>query len=335
MKRRDVVLGLFLAATIGHAQAQRTTKAYRVAIADPATPVAEINEKTESNLVIRALFEELSRLGYVEGRNFAIERYSGEGRAEYYPELARDVVGRNPDVIFAFGNQLSLVFKAATTTIPIVTIVVDPIATGIVTSLARPDGNITGVSPYYDVSIWSKRVELLREVVPKASKVALLASHYAWERLPMGAVVREATRTKGMSLIGPPLDAPYNEAEYRRCVALMVQDGAEALIVGDLPETIRNRRLVVRLAEENRLPAIYPFREFVAVGGLMAYGPDLTDPGRHAAHQIDLILRGTKPGDIPFYQPTTIKLTISLKSAKTLGIEMPTSLLVGADEVIE
>src|SRR6516164_1136757 len=101
----------------------------------------------------------------------------------------------------------------------------------------------------------------------KASKVALLASHYAWERLPMGAVVREATRIEGMSLIGPPLDAPYNEAEYRRCVALMVQDGAEALIVGDLPETIRNRRLVVRLAEENRLPAIYPLREFVAVGG--------------------------------------------------------------------
>jgi len=134
MKRRDVVIGLFLVVTMGRAQAQRTTKAYRVAIADPATPVSDINEKTESNLVIRALFEELSRLGYVEGRNLTIERYSGEGRAEYYPELARDVVGRNPDVIFAFGNQLSLVLKAATTAIPIVTIVVDPIATGIVTS---------------------------------------------------------------------------------------------------------------------------------------------------------------------------------------------------------
>jgi putative ABC transport system substrate-binding protein len=245
------------------------------------------------------------------------------------------VVRGNPDVIFAEGTQMLIVFKAATSTIPIVGPSTDPVGSGIVPNLARPGANITGVSPHFDISIWSKRVELLRQVIPKASRVALLASRYAWETHPMGAAVREAAKEEGMSLIGPPLNAPYNEAEYRRVLALMMQDGAEALIVGDLPDTFRNRRLIVEIVEKGRLPAIYPWHEFVEVGGLMAYGPDVADLGRHAAHQIDLVLKGVKPGDIPFYQSKTIKLTINLNTAKTLGIEMPTSLLASADEVIE
>ena len=300
-----------------------------------AIPVAELSEKTASHPAYRAFFEELPRLGYVEGRNLIIERFSGGGRAEYYPELVRDVLRRNPDVIFAEGNQMLTVFKAATSTIPIVGSATDPVGSGIVPSLARPGGNITGISPHYDISIWSKRVELLREVTPKASRVALLASRYAWETHPLGAAVREAAEEKGMSLIGPPLNAPYNEAEYRRVLALMMQDGAEALIVGDLPETLMNRRLIVEIVEKGRLPAIYPWHEFVEVGGLMAYGTDLADLGRHAAHQIDLILKGMKPGDIPFYQPKTMKLTINLKTAKALGLTVPNELLATADEVIE
>jgi putative ABC transport system substrate-binding protein len=320
---------------MGRAEAQQPVKVYRLAFVVPATPVAELSERTASHPAVRAFFGELARLGYVEGRNLIVERFSGEGRAEYYSELARDVVRRNPDVIFAEGNQMLTVFKAATATIPIVGPAVDPVGSGVVPSLARPGGNITGMSPHFDISIWSKRVELLREMMPRASRVALLASRHAWETHPMGAEVRKAVEEEGMSLIGPPLNAPYNEAEYRRVLALMMQNGAEALIVGDLPDTFRNRALIVEIVEKGRLPAIYPWHEFVELGGLMAYGTDLADLGRHAAHQIDLILKGMKPGDIPFYQPKTIKFTINLKTAKTLGIEMPPWLLATADQVIE
>ena len=151
----------------------------------------------------------------------------------------------------------------------------------------------------------------------------------------MGTVVREAARSKGLSLLGPPLEAPYIEAEYLRVLALMVQNGAEALIVGDLPETVKNRHVVVAVAEKYRLAAIYPFREFLEAGGLMAYGPDLGEPGRQAARQTDMILKGANPGDIPFFQPTKIKLTINMKSATKIGFDLPPSLLARADEVIE
>ena len=335
MRRRDFVTGLLLVATVRRAKAQQPPKVYRMAVVVRAIPVAELSEKSASHQGYRAFFEELFRLGYLEGRNLIIERFSGEGRAEYYPELARDAVRRNPDVIFAEGNQILVAFKAATNTIPIVGIAVDPVGSGIVPSLARPGGNITGMSPHFDISIWSKRVELLREVTPRASRVALLASRYAWETHTMGAAVREAAQEKGVSLIGPPLNAPYNEAEYRRVLALMMQDGAEALIVGDLPETLMNRRLIVEIVEKGGLPAIYPWHEFVEIGGLMAYGTDLADLGRHAAHQIDLILKGMKPGDIPFYQPKTMKLTINLKTAKALDLTVSPELLATADEVIE
>lgn len=240
----------------------------------------------------------------------------------------------NPEAIFAVTNQVVLDFKAETATVPLVAVIGDPVAFGIVPSLARPGGNITGVSPVLDLSTWSKRVELLREVTPKISRMGFLASHYAWES-PMGALLREAAKKVGVSLIGLPLDAPYHEAEYRRVLSLMAQGGAEALIVGDLPYTFKNRRLIVELAEKGRLPAIYPFREYVELGGLMAYGFDLADVGRHVAQQIDMILRGTKPGEIPFYQPNKITLTINFKTAKTLGIEIPSSLFASADEVIE
>jgi putative ABC transport system substrate-binding protein len=286
-----------------------------------------------------AHLKELRRLGYVEGQNLLIERYSGEGRAAegkaaYYPGLAREVIARKPDLILAVENHVVLDFKAETTTIPIVAGVADPVAFGIVPNLARPGGNITGVSALFDISIWSKRVELLRELAPRASRMGFLASHYAWET-PMGAVVRETAQKIGVSLIGPPVDAPYHEAEYRRVLALMAKEGMEALIVGDHPDTLKNRRLIVEFAEKGRLPAIYPFREYMEVGGLMAYAFDPVDLGRHAAQQIDLILRGTKPGDIPFYQSTKLALIINLRTAKTLGIDMPSSLLASTDEVIE
>jgi putative tryptophan/tyrosine transport system substrate-binding protein len=180
------------------------------------------------------------------------------------------VVRRNPDLIFAIGNQMVLDFKVETTTIAIVGTAADPVAYGIVTRLARPGGNITGVSAALDISIWSKRVELLREAAPRASRMGLLESRSAWET-PMGAVVREAVQREGVSLIGPPIDAAYEAAEYRRVLALMAQEGMEVLVVGDWGDNLKNRRLIDELVENGRLPAIYPFREYV-VGGSWPMG---------------------------------------------------------------
>jgi ABC-type uncharacterized transport system substrate-binding protein len=332
MKRRDVIAGLVVVAATGRAQAQQTRKVYRLAIVDLSTPVAEMNEA--GALSYPAFFTELRRLGYVEGQNLVIERYSLEGQAFHNPELTREVVRSNPDVIYALANPLVLDFKAATTSIPIVGITSDPVALGIVASLARPGGNITGTSLDAGIDIWTKRLELLQEVAPKASRIEFLGSRAAWNG-PYGAAIRAAAQKLGIAVIGPPLDAPFHEAEYRRMFAAMMTEGTEAVIISDLPDNFIYQRLIVELAEQNRLPVIYPFREFAKIGGLMAYAIDLADLGRHGADQIDLILKGTKAGDIPIYQPTTFALIINLKTAKALGIEMPPSLLAQADEVIE
>jgi putative ABC transport system substrate-binding protein len=281
----------------------------------------------------RAFFEELSRLGYVEGQNLGVERYSGEGRTERYAELARDVVNTHPDLILAVGGRLSLDFKMATTTIPIVTIIIDPIAMGLVASIARPGGNITGVTISGGLEIIGKRMGLLVEAMPKLSTVGYLASRPFWED-PRGAAVREAAKQAGISL-SPVMLSAFDEAEYQRVFRSMEQDRADAFMVSDEPENSINSETIVELAAKGRIPAIYPARDYVEAGGLMAYSPDLVDIFRRVANLIDKILRGANPGDIPFYQPTKFELSINLKTAKALGLEMPAMLLGRADEVIE
>jgi putative tryptophan/tyrosine transport system substrate-binding protein len=299
MRRRDFVASLLSVATLGHARAQQNipAKTYHLAIVDAGTPVADMTEKNQDRRAIRSFFEEIRLLGYVEGQNLLIDRFSGEGTADIYPELAREIVRGKPDVIFAVGNQTVLAVKAATTTIPIVGIA-DPVALGIVPNLARPGGNITGISANLDVSIWAKRVELLRELTPGRSKAGFLDSRYGWEA-SYGAIVRDAARRVGISLIGPPLEAPFFEAEYRRVLSSMTQQGVETLIVGDLQDNLSSRRLLVKLAEERRLPTIYPYREYVKVGGLMSYSVDLADIARHAVHQIDSILKVPRQAKSP------------------------------------
>jgi putative tryptophan/tyrosine transport system substrate-binding protein len=333
MKRRDLLAGALIAVTVRRAQAQQTGKVYRIAIADGVNAVSQ-QTATSDVSAYRTFFEGLRRRGYAEGQNFVIERFSGEGRADYYPELVRDVVRSNPDVILAVTSRLVLDFKAATATIPVVGWMGDPVGNGIVPSLAHPGGNITGVSTDAGTEIMGKRIELLREAAPRVSRVGFLASRRLWDA-SYGAMVREVTLKAGISLIGPPLDSPLGEAEYRRVFAAMMQGGAQALLVGDQPENFTNQRLIVELAEMARLPAISAYREYVELGGLMAYAYDLGDMGRGAADQIDQILKGTKPGEIPIYQATKFELSINLKTARTLGLTIPPSLLARADEVIE
>jgi putative tryptophan/tyrosine transport system substrate-binding protein len=334
MRRRDLIACALIATAVSRAWAQPSAKVYRIAFVNTSVPAAQAStyEKPYS-AAGKAFYEELHRLGYVEGQNLVVERYSGEGRTEY-SALAREVVHSNPDLIFADSTRLVLAFKAVTTTIPIVGTTGDPVVTGLAQSLARPGGNITGVATDPVVEIWGKRLELLKQGVPRVSRVGFLAPRSVWES-PQGAALREACPRVGLSLIGPSLDAPFQEVEYRRAFEAMAREGADALVVSNDPETIANRGLIVKLAEERRLPAIYSFRVFVELGGLMAYAFDLSEIYGHVANQIDQILRGTKPGEIPFYQPTKFALVINLKTAKTLGIEMPPSLLAQADEVIE
>jgi ABC-type uncharacterized transport system substrate-binding protein len=333
MRRRDFITALGAAATWPlAARAQQPAKMKRIALVTSSAKVSEIS--VSGRPYYRAFLEELSRLGYVEGQNLAVERYSGEGRPERYAELARDVVNTHPDLILTSGAHLSLDFKMATTTIPIVTIIIDPIAQGLVASIARPGGNITGVTIAGGLEIIGKRMGLLVEAVPKLSTVGYLASRRFWEDA-RGAAAREAAKQAGISLKAALLGSAFNEAEYQRVFRSMEQDRADALMVSEEPEHVTYRATIAELAAKDRIPTISPFREFVEVGGLMAYGSDLVDIYRRVANLIDKILRGANPGDIPFYQPTKFELSINLKTAKALGLEMPAMLLARADEVIE
>jgi putative tryptophan/tyrosine transport system substrate-binding protein len=337
MRRRQFLSMIGVAAVSAvplRAYAQQKAKVYRLAVVNPSAPVGDMSE-TGNSQDYRAFFQRLRELGYVEGQNIAVERYSGEGRTEHVAELAREVVRSKPDVIDALGDRLVREFKAATDTIPVVAGVSDPVALGIAVSIAKPGGNITGGSGDAGAEIAGKWLELLHEMVPAASRVGLLASHAAWELPSYTPVLREAAQRLKISLVGPPLDAPFDDAEYRRVYAAMAREGVDALIVNNQYENITHRKLIVELADEYRLPAIYWYREFVTAGGLMAYSPDVLDAWRNGADQIVQILNGAKLGDIPFWQPSKFKLTINLKTAKALGLTVPPTLVIAADEVIE
>jgi putative tryptophan/tyrosine transport system substrate-binding protein len=332
MRRRDLLFGLFAVATLRSARAQQSGKVHRIAYVRPAGAATEFTE-TAGPPATRAFFKELRRLGYVEGDNLLVERFSGEGRAAQYPDLARDVVHRNPDLIIAVTTETTLDFKAATTTIPIVGFFGYPVEAGVVSSLARPGGNITGVAVNIGAEQWDKRVQLLRQVVPHLTKLAVLETREArgeWE-----ASVPEVGRRWAVSFVGPPLNHPVNEAEYRRVFASLAQAGVDGNMVNDDVDNVANLKVILELAEKNRLPAIYPFALFVKPGGLMSYGVDEPELGRNAAVMVGQILKAAKPVDIPIFQPTKFVLAINLKTAKALGLTVPPELLATADEVIE
>jgi putative ABC transport system substrate-binding protein len=283
-------------------------KVSRIAFAHPTVPVADQNQASKGFPAISAVFEELTRLGYVEGRNLLIERYSGEGRAAHYPDLARQIVSRNPDLIIAF-TSFVLDVKAATSTIPIVGIFADPIGFGIVPNLARPGGNITGVAVDVGEDQWAKRVQLLKEAVPQISRLGFLATRI--RRDQSSAAIQEMALRNAVSIVGPPLEHPTDEQEYQRVFAALTQEGSEGLVVSDSSENFTYRRLIIELAEKGRLPTIYYVRQFVEAGGLMSYGVDPVDIGHRVADLADKILKGAKPADIPIS-----KAALALRRAK-------------------
>jgi putative tryptophan/tyrosine transport system substrate-binding protein len=332
MRRRDFIAGLLVASTVRHARAQQPAKVHRIAVINTASPVTEITE-TGSLRYFRAFFQELRRLGYVEGRNLIVERYSGLGQTEHYAELARVVVHSQPDLILASTNIWVQLLKPLTATIPIVGTMGDPIGFGLVASLAHPGGNITGISVDAGPEIQTKRLELLREAFPPVSRVGYLGRPLPGS--PYFKLLQEAAQSMGISLVGPRREGNFQETEYRRVFEAIVQEHADALYVGNDSEHIVNRRLIVELAEKNRLPTIYPLREYVGAGGLMSYGVDLVDLFTRVAGYIDQILKGISPGDIPVYQAAKFELVVNVQAANAIGLTIPPALVLRADEVIE
>jgi putative tryptophan/tyrosine transport system substrate-binding protein len=331
MRRRDCIalLGGAVAGCPLAARAQQRGTQRRIAIFHPAIPAHLITE-TGGGTAWRAFFAELRRLGYVEGENLIIERYSAEGHHERYGGMAREIVARKPDLIVTGTNPVVTVFRAATSTIPIVAFMLDPLKAGLVTSLARPGGNLTLDA---GIEIWGKRLEMLKEAVPSTAKAAFLAMRGGWDE-SFGQVLRDAGGQLGISLIWM-LPQQGTPSEIERVFAAMGQQQLDAVLVSGEGDLYANRQLIAELARKNRLPAMCPYRDYVDAGGLMAYTVDLAELLRRMANDVHQILNGAKPGDIPIYQPTKFELLINLKTANAFGLALPPSLLSRADEIIE
>jgi putative ABC transport system substrate-binding protein len=327
MDRRALItgMGLSIAATPLAAEAQQAGKVYRIDMLE--TRSIDLNAAN-----IEAFRQALLALGYKEGRNLQIVYRSSGGRDERFPSLASELVGLKVDLIVSRGTPASLAAKNATHTIPVVMAPVgDPVATKLVASIARPGGNVTGLSAL-NVGIYAKRVELLRELLPRLTRIAGLCNMgnpvvtLQWQE------VQQAARSLE---IRPQLLDVRRPEDLPRAFGAAVQEHAEALVVALEGLTLGNLRPIAELAVKNRLPSIYAVREYADLGGLMSYG--WSDPYQYqrAAAFIDKILNGVKPADLPIEQPTKFELVINLKTAKTLGLTIPHSLLVRADEIIQ
>ena len=280
-----------------------------------------------------AFIQGLRDLGYVEGQNITIEHRSSEGKFDRLPDLAAELVRLKVDVIVTPALQNALAAKQATRTIPIVMASSgDPVGAGLVASLARPGGNVTGLS-VLGFEIVGKQIELLKEIVPEVSRMAVLGNPTSQEVYPLWlGQVKVAARSLGVQL--QTLEARGPD-DFERAFAAMTRERAGALFVLGDGMFLLHRTRIAELAAKHRLPAMYPVRGFVDAGGLMVYGPSPHDSFRRAATYVDKILKGAKPADLPVEQATKFELVINLKTAKALGLTIPQSVLVRADEIIQ
>jgi len=285
----------------------------------------------EANLV-GSFRDGLRALGYEEGRNIVIEYRWAEGKYERFPALIAELVASNVDVIVTAGTPASLAVKTATTSIPLVMIAVgEPVATGLVASLARPGGNITGVTSM-SAEIEGKRLELLREVAPNISHIAVLWNAGSPIQVIQERETRAAAQVLGMKMLS--LGVRTLE-EIEDAFAAIMRERPGALLVLADRLFLHHRTLIMEFATQHRLPGVHAYRELVEVGGLMSYGPSYADMHRRAATYVDRILKGEKPADLPVERPVKFELVVNLKAAKALGLEVPPTLLARADEVIE
>ena len=318
---RSLLLLLLLAAPLT-AQAQ---KVYRIGYLWPA-------DRTSSAPLTEAFLQGLRELGYVQGQNILIDWRYAEGKLNRLPDLAAELVRLKADLIVAVSPQSVQAAKEATTTVPIVMVAVaDPVTYGFVSSLARPGGNVTGMA-FLLPEISTKRLELLREIMPKLSRVAVLWNASNPYRALDLRVLQAGARAVGVTLLSLEV---RGLDDLERAFEAASRERADGLLTLEDPFTVAHRTRIVDLALKHRLPAIYGEQVFIQTGGLMSYGPVLLENFRRGAAIVDKILKGAKPADLPVEQPTRFELVINLKAAKALGLTLPPSLLLRADRVIE
>src|SRR6202049_552697 len=332
MNRRDFVvavvalLALGVAAAPLAAEAQQAGKVYRIGYL--STPTRASVERG-----LQAFLRTLRELGWVEGQNLIIDYRWAEGNVERLPDLAAELVRRKVDVIVAAAGSGALAAKNATSSIPIVMIFPsDPVEMGLVASLSRPVGNITGTTLTSGPEIFGKQLQILKETIPHASRVAILSNPADASFATQVREVEATARSLRMRLQHVEARGPE---EVDSAFAAMAHERAEALLVAGTSTSLAHRARLAELAVKGRLPPMYSFRENVEAGGLMAYAVNMTDFIGHAAVYVDKILKGAKPADLPIEQPTKFELVINLKTAKALGITIPQSLLLRADELIQ
>jgi len=330
MKRRTFIT-LLGGAAAGWPQAARAQQAERVRRIGLLQGLAESDPEAQARNV--AFRQALEALGWTEGRNIRIDYRFAGGDPARVQAYATELVNAAPDLIVGHSTPVAAALKQATRTIPIVLVAVnDPLGQGFVASLARPGGNITGFA-FVEFTMVGKWLELLKEMAPGIRQVALVfnpltAPYYRVYLRQLGA----APATLGAELAAAPV---RDEAEIEAAVAALAREPAGALIAAPDPFTNAHRGLIMALAGRHRLPAVYAFREFVAEGGLMSYGPDTIDMARRSASYVDRILKGAAPAELPVQQPIKFELAINLKTAKALGLNVPAFLQQRADEVIE
>jgi putative ABC transport system substrate-binding protein len=292
-------------------------------------------ESPEQRAMVDAFRQGLRERGYVEGQSIMIEYRAADGRIERFPELATELVRLNLDLIVASNTPAALAAKQATTAIPIVVPVMgDPVGDGLAASLARPSGNITGMT-FLGPELATKRLELLKQALPAVSRVAALWHPGAYGQSTMKEMIGKIAAAAGTLDVQLQFVEVRGAAEFDRAFLAMGRERADALIVLPSPMLFVERRHIVDLATRHRLPLIAMAREFAVLGGLMSYGANLPDLFRRAATYVDKILKGAKPADLPVEQPTKFEFVINLKTAKALGLSVPLIMQMTADEVIE
>jgi ABC-type uncharacterized transport system substrate-binding protein len=292
-------------------------------------------ESSEARATLNAFYQGLREHGYIDGENVIVEVRAADSKIERFPALASELVGLNLDLIVASNSVAGRAVQQATTTIPIVIPVMgDPVGDGLVAGLARPGGNITGLT-FFGPQLVPKRLALLKEALPKATTVAALWHPGAYGTRTMNNMMSEAeaaAQTLGLQL---RLIAVRGPDELDKAFSAIADERADALVVFPSPMLFAERKRIVDIAAKLRLPLISMGKEFVQLGGLMSYGADITDSFRLSGAYVDKVLKGAKPADLPVEQPTKFELFVNLKTAKVLGIDIPATLLARADQVIE
>ncbi len=328
-RRRKLLVALgagALAAPFGSIAQQQAGKVYHVGHLSGSGEVA-------SKPMVDAFREGMRALGYVEGKNWVLDERYAEGKEERLASLVQELINRKPNVLLVATTPANVVAKAATSTLPIVMVLVaDPVGTGIVSSLARPGGNITGITNI-GAELTGKRLEILKEIVPTASRIAVLVNPDNPNAPPQMRSAEAAARSLRVEL--RPVLEVRGPADLEKAFEAAARARATAAIRMIDPSVFILRKETAALAAKYRLPVIYAFREDVEAGGLVAYGTNVFEQFRQAATFVDKILHGAKPADLPVEQPTKFDLVVNMKTAKALGIKIPQSVLVRADRVIE